>query len=172
MVGNGAGGLLLVLGVLFLFLSTRVAFWVAVGIPVAFMATFAVMLAMGQSINMISLFGLIMALGIVVDDAIVIGEHAEYLQKRRGLPIDQAAAVAATRMGPPVVSAMLTTVVAFLPLFTVKGIWRIAATRPSPAGSGAGSITDSVFSGKNISAVSLRFHCAGGWPPWRWRLRC
>ena len=122
LVGNGAGGLLLVLGVLFLFLSTRVAFWVAVGIPVAFMATFAVMLAMGQSINMISLFGLIMALGIVVDDAIVIGEHAEYLQKRRGLPIDQAAAVAATRMGPPVVSAMLTTVVAFLPLFTVKGI--------------------------------------------------
>ena len=81
LVGNGAGGLLLVLGVLFLFLSTRVAFWVAVGIPVAFMATFAVMLAMGQSINMISLFGLIMALGIVVDDAIVIGEHAEYLQK-------------------------------------------------------------------------------------------
>ena len=122
LVGNGAGGLLLVLGVLFLFLSTRVAFWVAVGIPVAFMATFAVMLAMGQSINMISLFGLIMALGIVVDDAIVIGEHAEYLQKRRGLPIDQAAAVAATRMGPPVVSAMLTTAVAFLPLFTVKGI--------------------------------------------------
>ncbi|MAH99741.1 MAG: multidrug transporter [Gammaproteobacteria bacterium TMED183] len=122
LVGNGAGGLLLVLGVLFLFLSTRVAFWVAVGIPVAFMATFAVMLAMGQSINMISLFGLIMALGIVVDDAIVIGEHAEYLQKRRGLPIDQAAAVAAPRMGPPVVSAMLTTVVAFLPLFTVKGI--------------------------------------------------
>ena len=80
------------------------------------------MLASGQSINMISLFGLIMALGIVVDDAIVIGEHAEHLRQRRGVSLDHAAAVAATRMGPPVVSAMLTTVAAFLPLFTVKGI--------------------------------------------------
>ncbi|MGC6484991.1 MAG: efflux RND transporter permease subunit [Candidatus Puniceispirillales bacterium] len=122
LVKNGLGGLILVIGVLFLFLSGRVAFWVATGIPVAFMATFAVMLASGQTINMISLFGLIMALGIVVDDAIVIGEHAEYLRQRRGLTLDKAAAVAATRMGPPVVSAMLTTVAAFLPLFTVKGI--------------------------------------------------
>ena len=122
MVKNGAGGLLLVMAVLFAFLSARIAFWVALGIPVAFMATFAVMLLMGQSINMISLFGLIMALGIVVDDAIVIGEHAEHLQHRRGLPIAEAAAVAATRMGPPVVCAMLTTTAAFLPLFTIKGI--------------------------------------------------
>ena len=122
LVKNGAGGLLLVIGVLFLFLSTRVAFWVAMGIPVAFLATFGVMLAMGQTINMISLFGLIMALGIVVDDAIVIGEHTEYLRQKKGMPIEQAAGVAATRMGPPVVSAMLTTVAAFLPLFTVKGI--------------------------------------------------
>ena len=122
LVKNGASGLVLVLLVLFLFLSVRVAFWVAVGIPVAFLATFGVMLVMGQSINMISLFGLIMALGIVVDDAIVIGEHTEYLNQQRGLPFSQAAAVAATRMGPPVVCAMLTTVAAFLPLFTVKGI--------------------------------------------------
>ncbi len=122
LVKNGAGGLVLVVLVLFLFLSSRVAFWVATGIPVAFLATFGVMLAMGQTINMISLFGLIMALGIVVDDAIVIGEHTEYLRQKRGLPLAEAAGVAATRMGPPVVSAMLTTVAAFLPLFTVKGI--------------------------------------------------
>ena len=122
LVKNGAGGLVLVIIVLFIFLSARVAFWVAMGIPVAFLATFGVMLAMGQTINMISLFGLIMALGIVVDDAIVIGEHTEYLKEKRGLPIDQAAGIAATRMGPPVISAMLTTVAAFLPLFTVKGI--------------------------------------------------
>ncbi|MGU9961832.1 MAG: efflux RND transporter permease subunit [Candidatus Puniceispirillales bacterium WSBS_2018_MAG_OTU23] len=122
LVKNGASGLVLVVIVLFIFLSGRVAFWVAAGIPVAFLATFGVMLAMGQSINMISLFGLIMALGIVVDDAIVIGEHTEYLRQKRGLPMAQAAGVAATRMGPPVVSAMLTTVAAFLPLFTVKGI--------------------------------------------------
>ena len=122
LVTNGAGGLLLVIGVLFLFLSMRVAFWVAAGIPVAFLATFGVMLALDQTINMISLFGLIMALGIVVDDAIVIGEHAEYLRQHRGLPMADAAALSATRMGPPVICAMLTTVAAFLPLFLVKGI--------------------------------------------------
>ena len=122
LVKNGIGGLMLVMIVLFLFLSSRVAIWVAAGIPVAFLATFGVMLAMGQSINMISLFGLIMALGIVVDDAIVIGEHTEYLSKHRRLPMHEAAALAATRMSAPVVSAMLTTVAAFLPLFTIKGI--------------------------------------------------
>ena len=122
MIENGLGGLLIVMAVLFAFLSGRVAFWVAAGIPVAFLATFSVMLISGQSINMISLFGLIMALGIVVDDAIVIGEHAEYLKQKRNLPIADASVLAAKRMGPPVISAMLTTVAAFLPLFMVKGI--------------------------------------------------
>ena len=122
MVQNGLGGLVLVMLVLFAFLPFRVAFWVATGIPVAFLATFGVMFATGQSINMISLFGLIMALGIVVDDAIVIGEHAEYLRKKRNISIESAAILAAKRMGPPVISAMLTTVAAFLPLFMIKGI--------------------------------------------------
>ena len=122
LIENGFFGLLLVMLVLFLFLPARIAFWVAVGIPVAFLATFGVMFATGQSINMISLFGLIMALGIVVDDAIVIGEHAEHLRIRRNLPIQEAAILSAKRMGPPVISAMLTTVAAFLPLFTIKGI--------------------------------------------------
>ncbi len=122
LVKNGLGGLALVLIVLFMFLSFKVAIWVATGIPVAFLATFGVMWLSGQTINMISLFGLIMALGIVVDDAIVIGEHSEHLRKRRGLPIDRAAAAAATRMTAPVIAAMLTTVAAFLPLFTIKGI--------------------------------------------------
>jgi multidrug efflux pump subunit AcrB len=122
LVKNGMGGLVLVVAVLFVFLSARVAFWVAAGIPVAFLATFGIMLMMGQTINMISLFGLIMALGIVVDDAIVIGEHTEYLQKKRNIPLAEAAGIAATRMAPPVISAMLTTVAAFLPLFTIKGI--------------------------------------------------
>lgn len=70
---NGAGGLALVLLILYLFLSTRVAFWVAVGIPISFMATLAVLYLVGGSINMISLFALIMALGIIVDNAIVVG---------------------------------------------------------------------------------------------------
>ena len=89
MIENGLSGLVLVLLVLFAFLPWRVAFWVAAGIPVAFLATFGVMFATGQSINMISLFGLIMALGIVVDDAIVIGEHAEHLRRRRNLPLSR-----------------------------------------------------------------------------------
>jgi multidrug efflux pump subunit AcrA (membrane-fusion protein) len=77
LVKNGAGGLVLVLLILYLFLSARVAFWVAVGIPVSFMATLAVLHLVGGSINMISLFALIMALGIIVDDAIVVGEDAQ-----------------------------------------------------------------------------------------------
>ena len=76
LVWNGGGGLALVLITLFLFLSGRVAFWVAVGIPVSFMATLAVLYLAGGSINMVSLFALIMALGIIVDDAIVVGEDA------------------------------------------------------------------------------------------------
>ncbi|HSG93924.1 MAG TPA: efflux RND transporter permease subunit, partial [Afifellaceae bacterium] len=77
LVRNGASGLVLVVTVLFVFLSGRVAFWVAVGIPVAILATLGIMYVSGQSINMISLFSLIMMLGIIVDDAIVVGEDAQ-----------------------------------------------------------------------------------------------
>ena len=75
LVKNGLSGLVLVLAVLFLFLNMRIAFWVAAGIPVAFMATLTIMWVSGQSINMVSMFALIMMLGIIVDDAIVVGEH-------------------------------------------------------------------------------------------------
>ena len=167
LVRNGLGGLVLVVGVLFLFLSGRVAFWVATGIPVAFMATFGVMLASGQSINMISLFGLIMALGIVVDDAIVIGEHAEHLRQRRGVSLDHAAAVAATRMGPPVVSAMLTTVAAFLPLFTVKGIiGEIISAIPMVV---VAVLIASLLEVFLILPAHLAHFCGGNKPPSRFR---
>ena len=122
LVKNGLSGLCIVLAVLFLFLSRNTAIWVALGIPIAFLATFGVMFVSGQSINMISLFGLIMALGIVVDDAIVVGEHSSYLKTKRKLNSAQAPIVAATRMSMPVISAMLTTVAAFIPLFMVKGV--------------------------------------------------
>ena len=115
LVKNGLSGLCIVLAVLFLFLSRNTAIWVALGIPIAFLATFGVMFVSGQSINMISLFGLIMALGIVVDDAIVVGEHSSYLKTKRKLNSAQAPVVAATRMSMPVISAMLTTVAAFIP---------------------------------------------------------
>ena len=118
LVKNGAGGLVLVVLVLFLFLNARVAFWVAIGIPASLMAALSVMWLSGQSVNMISLFGLILVLGIVVDDAIVVGEHAEAL-RRKGLSALDAAEQGARKMAAPVVSSTLTTIAAFLPLFVI-----------------------------------------------------
>jgi multidrug efflux pump subunit AcrB len=117
---NGAGGLALVLLILYLFLSTRVAFWVAVGIPVSFMATLAVLYLVGGSINMISLFALIMALGIIVDDAIVVGEDAQAHYDMGEDPL-KASEGGARRMLPPVLASSLTTIAAFLPLMFIGG---------------------------------------------------
>jgi multidrug efflux pump subunit AcrB len=117
---NGAGGLVLVLIILYLFLSTRVAFWVAVGIPVSFMATLAVLYLVGGSINMISLFALIMALGIIVDDAIVVGEDAQAHFDMGEDPL-MASEGGARRMLAPVLASSLTTIAAFLPLMLIGG---------------------------------------------------
>jgi multidrug efflux pump subunit AcrB len=121
LITNGAGGLALVLAVLFVFLNARVAFWIAVGIPVSILATAVVMLASGQSINMLSLFGMIMALGIIVDDAIVVGEHAAYRRAEGLAPLD-AAESGALRMLAPVTAASLTTIATFLPLFLIGDV--------------------------------------------------
>ena len=118
LVKNGASGLLLVVLVLYLFLTGRVAFWVTVGIPVSFMATLAVLYMTGGSLNMISLFALIMALGIIVDDAIVVGEDA-LAHYQTGEDSLQAAEGGARRMFWPVLSSSLTTVAAFLPLMLI-----------------------------------------------------
>ena len=120
LVENGATGLVLVVAVLFLFLNGRVAFWVAVGIPVSFMAALGVLWAVGGSINMVSLFALMMTLGIIVDDAIVVGEDALAQYQRGAGPL--ASAQAARRMLAPVLSSSLTTIAAFLPLMLVGGI--------------------------------------------------
>lgn len=117
---NGAGGLVLVLLILYLFLSSRVAFWVAVGIPVSFMATLAVLYLVGGSINMISLFALIMALGIIVDDAIVVGEDAQAHFDQGEDPL-LASEGGARRMLAPVMASSLTTIAAFLPLMLIGG---------------------------------------------------
>ena len=117
---NGAGGLVLVLLILYLFLSSRVAFWVAVGIPVSFMATLAVLYLVGGSINMISLFALIMALGIIVDDAIVVGEDAQAHFDMGEDPL-MASEGGARRMLAPVIASSLTTIAAFLPLMMIGG---------------------------------------------------
>jgi multidrug efflux pump subunit AcrB len=121
LVKNGATGLVLVLGILFLFLNARVAFWVAVGIPVAMSAMLAMLWLLGMTINMISLFAMLLAIGIVVDDAIVVGEHAVAL-KERGLSPEDASVTAALFMAAPVTSASLTTIAAFLPLLVIGDI--------------------------------------------------
>tara|TARA_B100000676_G_C18090987_1_gene859717 strand:+ start:7713 stop:10838 length:3126 start_codon:yes stop_codon:yes gene_type:complete len=118
---NGAGGLALVVVILFVFLSGRVAFWVAVGIPVSLMATLGVMLLFGQSINMVSLFAIIMALGIIVDDAIVVGEHA-VTRRSKGDDPATAAEIGAKKMFWPVIAASLTTIAAFIPLLLISDI--------------------------------------------------
>ncbi|WP_130536490.1 efflux RND transporter permease subunit [Thiomicrorhabdus indica] len=120
LVNNGVGGLILVVLILYVFMNGRVAFWIAVGIPVSFMATLMIVYLAGGSINMISLFGLIMALGIIVDDAIVVGEDA-LAHHERGEPALQAAEGGAHRMLGPVTASSLTTVAAFLPLMIVGG---------------------------------------------------
>ncbi|MFV9614663.1 MAG: efflux RND transporter permease subunit, partial [Gammaproteobacteria bacterium] len=121
LVSNGITGLMLVLAILYIFLNGRVAFWVAVGIPTSFLGALGVLYLFGGSINMISLFGLIMTLGIIVDDAIVVGEDAltHYQYGENSL---MAAEGGATRMLAPVMSSSLTTVAAFLPLMMVTGI--------------------------------------------------
>ncbi len=118
---NGAGGLILVVVILYLFLNGRVAFWVAAGIPVSFMATLGVLYAIGGSVNMVSLFALIMTLGIIVDDAIVVGENA-LAEYQSGTEPLIAAESGARRMLAPVLASSLTTVAAFIPLMLVSGI--------------------------------------------------
>ncbi len=121
LIKNGGSGLLLVLAVLFVFLNTPTAFWVAMGIPTSLLATLVVMQFTGQSINMISLFALIMALGIVVDDAIVVGEHAAARARAGEGPLE-AAVRGAQRMAAPVFSSSLTTIAAFIPLLIISDI--------------------------------------------------
>ncbi len=121
LVDNAILGLALVVGLLFLFLNARTALWVAAGIPVSMLSALALMWAAGITINMISLFALIITLGIVVDDAIVVGEHADFRARRLGEDPVTAAENAAKRMFPAVFSATLTTVIAFFGLVAIGG---------------------------------------------------
>ena len=118
---NGIIGLCIVFLLLWCFLNTRLSFWAGMGIPISIAGALVILWAMGGTINMISLFGLIMVLGIVVDDAIVVGE-AIYVHRKQGKPALKAAIDGVSEVGMPVVAAVLTTVVAFVPLFYVGGI--------------------------------------------------
>ena len=120
MVQNGIQGLVLVFVILALFLEIHLAFWVMLGIPISFVASFLILSLTGVTINMISLVGYILVLGIVVDDAIVIGESV-YSRIEKGESRLSAAIAGAMEMGPPVFFSMLTTVVAFAPLVYIGG---------------------------------------------------
>ena len=120
LIKNGLTGLCLVIVILGLFLQIRLAFWVMLGIPISFLGALFFMPAMGLSINMISLFAFIMALGIVVDDAIVVGENI-YEHRAKGKDYFQAAVDGATEVAVPVIFAVLTTITAFSPLLFVSG---------------------------------------------------
>ena len=117
---NALLGLLLVFLALALFLQIRLAMWVAVGLAVAFAGTFLVMQLLGISISMFSLMAMVLALGIVVDDAIVVGENI-YAERERGTEGLAAAVRGTQRIAGPVIFSVLTTVTAFSVLLTVPG---------------------------------------------------
>lgn len=118
---NAQLGFVLVLLVLYLFMGLRNAFIAALGIPVAFMATFIFLYQAGHTFNGNSLFGLILVLGMVVDDAIIVVENC-FRHLQRGLSRSQAAIVGASEVLSPVLAATLTTIAAFLPLILMTGI--------------------------------------------------
>ncbi|MCP4642150.1 MAG: efflux RND transporter permease subunit [bacterium] len=118
---NGAIGLVLVLVLLGLFLEARLAFWVMMGIPISFMGSFLFLPSFDVSLNMVSLFAYIVALGIVVDDAIVVGENV-YHYHQEGLPFMEAAVKGAREVAVPVTFSILTNIAAFLPISFVPGM--------------------------------------------------
>ena len=127
---NGLIGLVLVVTLLGFFLNLRLSFWVSVGIPFSFAGMFIVALLSGITINVISLMGMIIVVGILVDDAIVVGENI-YAHYERGKPALEAAIDGTMEMIPPVFTSVFTTVIAFLPFFFLDGflgkfVWNMA----------------------------------------------
>lgn len=125
---NAAMGLILVFCFLGLFLEFKLAFWVTMGIPISFLGSFLFLPSMDVTINMISMFAFIIALGIVVDDAIVVGENV-YEYRNQGMSFAKAAILGARDVSLPVGFSILTNIVAFLPLYFVPGfigkIWKV-----------------------------------------------
>lgn len=125
---NACIGLVLVLILLGLFLDIKLAFWVTMGIPISFLGSMLFLPAFDVSINMISMFAFIVALGIVVDDAIIAGENIfEYRQKNR--VYQEAAIMGARDVAVPITFSILTNIAAFLPILFVPGtmgkIWKV-----------------------------------------------
>ena len=121
MLRNGGAGFVLVFVLLALFLELRLAFWVSLGMPIAFLGGVALMPSFGVSVNIISLFAFVVALGIVVDDAIVVGDNICRHQEEHGEGL-RGAIEGAREIAKPVTFAVLTTVAAFMPLMFVPGM--------------------------------------------------
>ncbi len=120
MVRNGLTGLLVVVTILALFMRPGLALWVSLGVPIAMFGGFAVLPAIGVDINVISLFAFILVLGILVDDATVVGENT-YTRMRRGEPSLEAAVSGTREVSVPVIFGVATSIAAFLPLLLVEG---------------------------------------------------
>jgi multidrug efflux pump subunit AcrB len=124
MLKNLGMGALLVFIILGLFMELKIAFWVMMGLPICFLGTFILLPLdpFNVSINMISLFGFILVLGIVVDDAIIIGESVHSQSKRYGLSLDSVVK-GVKRVAVPATFGVLTTICAFLPTLFIPGVW-------------------------------------------------
>ena len=121
LIENGIVGILLVLFFLALFLNLRLAIWVAFGLPIAFFGMFIFVAQFNVTINVLSLFGMIIVIGILVDDGIVIGENIYHHFYDLGKTKIQAAIDGTLEVIPPIVSAILTTIIAFATFFFVDG---------------------------------------------------
>ncbi|MFA7164273.1 MAG: efflux RND transporter permease subunit [Desulfoplanes sp.] len=121
LLSNGYMGLGLVFLCLALFLEARLAFWVSLGIPVSFLGSLLLLPGMGVTINMISLFAFIITLGIVVDDAIVVGENV-YNYHQKGMSFLDAAIRGAKEISMPVIFSVLTNIVTFMPMYFIPGV--------------------------------------------------
>ncbi len=121
LVRNGGQGLVLVFLILWLLLGARLSFWVAMGIPISILGTLLVLDVTGLTLNMMSMFALIMALGLIVDDAIVVGENV-YTHIERGKHPKLAAEEGTKRVLFPVTGAVITTWLAFIPLLFIPGV--------------------------------------------------
>ncbi len=121
LVSNGIQGLVIVFVVLALFLDLKIAFWVALGIPFAMLGTGMLMFTTDQTLNMLSMFAFLMAIGIVVDDAVVVSDNIER-HRRMGKSLTAAAIDGTVEVIPSVISSVLTTVITFMPLCFVSGV--------------------------------------------------
>jgi multidrug efflux pump subunit AcrB len=118
---SGLVGLVLVLFSLYLFLNFRVALITAMGIPVSFLVAVAALFYLGYTINMVSMFAFLIALGLIVDDAIIVTENM-YRHMEMGKPAHEAARTGAHEVLWPVIASTATTVAAFMPMFSIKGV--------------------------------------------------